>query len=320
MMLTQQAQAQAQSQSQFRQTDPLLQQHQDNRNRDTKDRLCPGFAVRKRPGSPTLEFAARNQRPRMHQLQPKSVETFPKNNLSLLGRHAAVERNDRASRSNSLKYLTTVSTRNEYLDRARPPMSDGLSQPIIERENHEWLEIPLQASNRFSPTFSDSSARSPSPPEIYHCDPVCGAWFTGQYRKGNFARHKRLKHGSSRLVYYCEVRDCNKFFKRSDACFKHYRIHHPGLGPSFVLSRRAPSSRLSAPSLGVETSIELGRPASPRQHILGPLDHLALSPTCAVTHRSACRIYPKAYNQRLDLVQCKLHYLTRHDVRNKMSR
>jgi uncharacterized Zn-finger protein len=57
----------------------------------------------------------------------------------------------------------------------------------------------------------------------------CGARFTGRYRKGNYARHRRQYHGGHPASISCEEPDCQKSFKRKDARLKHYRKHHPQL-------------------------------------------------------------------------------------------
>jgi uncharacterized Zn-finger protein len=58
----------------------------------------------------------------------------------------------------------------------------------------------------------------------------CPATFTGQYRKGNLARHQRLKHRApSQTLYHCEDVRCPRSFNRQDARLKHYRRNHPHL-------------------------------------------------------------------------------------------
>ncbi|KAH7064289.1 hypothetical protein BKA63DRAFT_170303 [Paraphoma chrysanthemicola] len=67
---------------------------------------------------------------------------------------------------------------------------------------------------------------SESAPELLVCL-MCNTTFGGKYRKGNLARHERLKHRSAiNKVYNCQEKSCYKTFKRQDALLKHFRRHH----------------------------------------------------------------------------------------------
>jgi hypothetical protein len=144
-------QGQVQARSELRQRNAWLQQQQDDDSWNTKNRLGPGSPARKRPGSPTLELAARNQRLKFHQLQSKSAETFPKSNLSLLGRRNATQQDNIASKSNPLGFLATVSTRNKYLSRAIPTISN-------EGRNDGKMDDYADSLDGFISTISDTES------------------------------------------------------------------------------------------------------------------------------------------------------------------
>jgi hypothetical protein len=55
----------------------------------------------------------------------------------------------------------------------------------------------------------------------------CEVTFTGEYRRGNLARHMRRYHKANPRMYFCEVSDCKRSYLRSDARLKHYRRFHP---------------------------------------------------------------------------------------------
>ena len=72
----------------------------------------------------------------------------------------------------------------------------------------------------------------------------CGIDFSGDYRKGNLARHRRLKHsGENSMKYLCEDDGCAREFKRQDARLKHYRRHHAHLVTGPMIARRPQRSR-----------------------------------------------------------------------------
>jgi uncharacterized Zn-finger protein len=82
---------------------------------------------------------------------------------------------------------------------------------------------------------AEESAEEESAEKIVCCpEKACDAKFSGRYRKGNAARHRRLAHGGGRTVYTCEDHRCGRVFKRRDARLKHYRKHHPELAAPFV--------------------------------------------------------------------------------------
>jgi hypothetical protein len=81
-----------------------------------------------------------------------------------------------------------------------------------------------------SSTSSIVSAVSSNVPDPVLCE-HCNQPYTGEYRRGNLARHKRQKHGLAEQVYLCEEPGCEKDFKRQDARLKHYRRCHPHRAP-----------------------------------------------------------------------------------------
>jgi hypothetical protein len=251
--------------SELRQKNSWVQQQQDDGSRNTKNRLGPGSPARKRPGSPTLEFAARNQRLKFHQLQSKPAEAFPKSNLSLLGHRNAIQQDNIASKSNPLGFLATVSTRNNYRDRACPAISDKILEPGFKHENNEMPKDPL-------PNTFWSYPEIPLISSIACNCPFCNAKFTGKYQRGNLARHTRLGHGILEKVYKCEGQGCEKSFRRKDARLKHQRKHHSELDPFFA--RKPRSSKLSAMLLDGEFPIEIGHPSSPQQRTPELPEHL----------------------------------------------
>ncbi|KAF2856222.1 hypothetical protein T440DRAFT_102126 [Plenodomus tracheiphilus IPT5] len=92
-------------------------------------------------------------------------------------------------------------------------------------------------------TVSITSADSG--PESLYCDD-CDRAFQGKYRKGNLARHVRLKHKSETPTsFVCEDESCDRVFNRQDARLKHHRKHHPLIAPEPPLSRGPSSSRAS---------------------------------------------------------------------------
>jgi hypothetical protein len=93
--------------------------------------------------------------------------------------------------------------------------------------------IPLRAHashHRPSPYISDADD------DIYRCE-VCGASFSGAYRRGNLGRHRRIKHTDSGHLHPCESDSCDKVFVRLDVRLKHYRKQHPNLVQAPAISR-----------------------------------------------------------------------------------
>lgn len=94
-------------------------------------------------------------------------------------------------------------------------LSDFLSAP---GDMTHVMDAPSPIASEVSVTRSDVS-------DMLVCDiDACGARFTGRYRKGNFCRHKRLAHNSAKFP--CNVRGCEKSFRRQDARLKHHRRRH----------------------------------------------------------------------------------------------
>ena len=70
------------------------------------------------------------------------------------------------------------------------------------------------------------------------CD-TCGVAMTGQYCRRNLRRHVESVHDSTIHMYYCDVADCNRSFRRSDALRVHQRKSHPEIGlPPQIRSRK----------------------------------------------------------------------------------
>jgi len=115
--------------------------------------------------------------------------------------------------------------------------SDGLSQNL--------LSPVVEHSDTASCSSGASSPAGPS--EIFCNADGCVAIFSGMYRKGNLARHKRLKHKGP-VVYECEDPSCDRVFQRQDARTKHYRRWHPQLASEYQPrheARRANRERYS---------------------------------------------------------------------------
>ncbi|KAF1950467.1 hypothetical protein CC80DRAFT_227461 [Byssothecium circinans] len=86
----------------------------------------------------------------------------------------------------------------------------------------------------FASTSASASASTPA--ATLECVIAgCDAKFSGEYRKGNLARHIRLRHAADGRIYPCA--GCTKKFNRQDARLKHYRRRHPHLGPGPPLPR-----------------------------------------------------------------------------------
>jgi hypothetical protein len=67
----------------------------------------------------------------------------------------------------------------------------------------------------------------------------CDTEFQGEYRRGNYNRHRRLYH-SHQSGYPCLDPTCSKVFRRKDSRMKHHRRLHPSLGEQAPVSRRGP--------------------------------------------------------------------------------
>jgi hypothetical protein len=95
----------------------------------------------------------------------------------------------------------------------------------------------FELGNPSGNSLSTQEVDSLSPNTLY-CDVMdCSASFSGRYRKGNLARHKKNQHGGeegSAIELPCENKGCDHAFKRKDARLKHYRTHHPDstVGPA----------------------------------------------------------------------------------------
>jgi hypothetical protein len=121
------------------------------------------------------------------------------------------------------------------------PYSDMPWSSISGRSRHASMTPPPTSEPSSAPSSVPSSASSNLPDELY-CDELrCTATFSGTYRKGNLARHKRTSHNDPKR-YICEDDTCARQFKRQDARLKHYRKRHPNILAATPYTRRRPPS------------------------------------------------------------------------------
>jgi hypothetical protein len=105
-------------------------------------------------------------------------------------------------------------------------------------------------STTMVPSEPGSPTSSIEPLEIHCSVDGCCKVFSGTYRKGNLARHKRLKHmkQSGPTVYPCQDESCNKVFSRQDARLKHYRKWHQQFAPNYLTRPQARYASGEVPS------------------------------------------------------------------------
>lgn len=107
----------------------------------------------------------------------------------------------------------------------------------VSHSNTKYLSVPGQDDEGSEHTSERSSTSAPVPDTVY-CE-MCNVPFQGNYRKGSYARHMRLKHhNNAPTAYICNHCSPPKTFKRQDARLKHYRKHHPDLGVEPARPRR----------------------------------------------------------------------------------
>ncbi|KAL6155907.1 hypothetical protein ACJQWK_05578 [Exserohilum turcicum] len=125
--------------------------------------------------------------------------------------------------------------------------SETTCQPQIPQHGyHRELAPPGDSLARVDSKALASSSGTRSPPSTSTrsttLDPLlcslCTTRFHGKYRKGNFARHMRLKHGLSPKKYICASNECNCSFARKDARLKHSRKKHAELHLKPAISRK----------------------------------------------------------------------------------
>ncbi|ORY13511.1 hypothetical protein BCR34DRAFT_599859 [Clohesyomyces aquaticus] len=94
------------------------------------------------------------------------------------------------------------------------------------KHDQTYLDAPNRSLSFDHPSpASEKVPTSPSFPDPMSClVKGCDSQFSGPYRKGNRARHVRIKHGHR--VFTCDY--CQKDFHRGDARLKHIRRCHPG--------------------------------------------------------------------------------------------
>jgi hypothetical protein len=138
-----------------------------------------------------------------------------------------------------------------------PNLTDRSSGPnqrrasnMYEGEYFSRLTNPVPAPEYSSPEYSsvrhlEMDSRPSSPlsvssgvDKIIRCD-ECDTEFQGEYRRGNYNRHRRLYHGPQ-SGYPCLDSSCPKVFRRQDSRLKHHRRHHPSLGNQTPVIRRGP--------------------------------------------------------------------------------
>ncbi|KAI8936499.1 hypothetical protein NX059_006904 [Plenodomus lindquistii] len=136
---------------------------------------------------------------------------------------------------------SSASERAERTESVMGPFAAGEATNVCSREaNSDLLSIP-ESDDPTSEGSSPMSVTSDSVPEVLYCD-SCSSQYRGKYRKGNRARHMRLKHRASiPQSFVCPVQACSKVFQRPDARLKHIRKRHPWMSTGPAVSRR-PSS------------------------------------------------------------------------------
>jgi uncharacterized Zn-finger protein len=95
-----------------------------------------------------------------------------------------------------------------------------------------WMPASKELARTSSPSSISATTSSTSKAsslvsdslQALHCD-QCNTPFTGRFREGNLARHKRHRHGQK--YHPCLDPLCNKVYKRSDALRKHCIKSHP---------------------------------------------------------------------------------------------
>jgi hypothetical protein len=105
------------------------------------------------------------------------------------------------------------------------PFSMLSSTTASELQNQSLITDPrITAVNDLVISMSDVSEPVSSVEDILKCED-CEATFSGDFRRGNMARHKRHFHGEK--AYFCHFPSCSRVFKRADARKKHVRSRHP---------------------------------------------------------------------------------------------
>jgi hypothetical protein len=135
-----------------------------------------------------------------------------------------------------------------FLRLRTPPLGLSYSPPTLDAgllyesaRGGPWGLSPSTTTT--SPSEPSTTSRS-TVSDVVRCE-NCDVLFSGEFRKGNLARHKRLKH-SGKLEgmknYKCPVIACNKVFARTDALLKHCRRLHPELAFSRMPRKTAKGS------------------------------------------------------------------------------
>jgi hypothetical protein len=144
-----------------------------------------------------------------------------------------------------------------HIERSRALMETPSTPPGSSHWGSGGLAVPMQRISSIHSSASEASSTGAPPvhtPEMMYCDERdCRQPFTGLYRRGNLARHKRLKHGKGK-PYVCEDLTCAKEFRRQDARLKHYRKYHCELAASSPFVPRSTASRPVASEQEVDLS------------------------------------------------------------------
>lgn len=141
---------------------------------------------------------------------------------------------------------------------AQVDISKPLEEPLNQGLTGSWSPTNFELRRSISP--------SPSPP-LESSDPIfcsiCNTAYSGEYRKGNLARHRRQKHGDEEQLYPCEESYCSQIFKRQDARLNHYRKEHQWRAPHPPLPRRFEPSVTGS---GDTTIVSGSSPVTPSHH------------------------------------------------------
>jgi hypothetical protein len=172
-------------------------------------------------------------------LRPEPWLRVPDNRTGQPGRNPRILPSDAITDTTPSSYVTQatfLSRPASYFQNLAAPQTSEKSD--LQHECHD-PEPPVKSNLYFtSSCASEASSLTSDTAEVICCTELgCAAQFTGNYRKGNLARHRRIIH--KRLEsYICESNGCRRTFKRQDARLKHYRKYHPHLHVGPPVPRR----------------------------------------------------------------------------------
>lgn len=113
-------------------------------------------------------------------------------------------------------YQETQSTRRAQL---RGP--NRIHREVVDQYQPRYGNLEVD-QDRIARNMLTDSETSPNGVVCSDCDKV----YTGEYRKGNLARHRRQKHDTAEQEYFCLEPHCRQKFKRKDSLEKHMRRSH----------------------------------------------------------------------------------------------